>query len=132
MVILYLYSTIVLLKIQVSYFSMLCNTIDHLQYPLNLNDCLIPRPTETFFFAVWGESGKFLGLNEGDLLIVDRAVSATPEQMAIAIYDGQFSLVQLIEEHKDLSVRLSADSVKLLDDIDLDIWGVVTGLVRQF
>ena len=111
---------------------MSCSTLDPLQYPLDLNHSLIPRPSETFFFTVAGDSGKFLGLDEGDLLIVDRTIAVTPDQMAIAIYDGQFSLVQLIEEHKDLSVRLSATSVKLLEDIDLDIWGIVTGLVRHF
>jgi DNA polymerase V len=111
---------------------MSCSTIDHLQYPLDLNDCLVPRPAETFFFTVPGDAGKFLGLNAGDLLIVDRTVAIAPQQIAIAIYDGQFSLVQLIEEYKDLSVRLSARSVKLLEEVDLDIWGIVTGLVRQF
>ena len=111
---------------------MTCSTLDALQYPLNLNESLVPRPSDTFFFIVEGESGKFLGLNEGDLLIVDRTVDITPDQMAIAIFDGQFALVQLIEEHKDLSVRLSEKSVKLLSDTDLDIWGIITGLVRQF
>ena len=111
---------------------MTCSTIDSLHYPVNLNDSLVPRPTETFFFTVAGDSGEFLGLNEGDLLIVDRTVAIEPNNLAIAIYDGQFSLVKLIEEHKHLSVRLSADSVKLLEDLDLDIWGIVTGLVRQF
>ncbi|WP_041763574.1 LexA family transcriptional regulator [[Leptolyngbya] sp. PCC 7376] len=111
---------------------MSCNTLDALQYPLNLNQSLVPRPSDTFFFIVEGESGKFLGLDEGDLLVVDRTVSIAPDQMAIAVYDGQFALVQLIEEHKDLSVRLSEKSVKLFADTDLDIWGIVTGLVRQF
>lgn len=128
----YLYSTIALYSILMSYITMFCNTIDHLQYPLNLNECLVPRPTDTFFFTVTGDAGAFLGLSAGDVLIVDRTVDVAPQQMAIAVYDGQFSIVQLIEEYKDLSVRLSAKSVKLLEDVDLDIWGIVTGLVRQF
>lgn len=108
------------------------STIDHPQPPLNLYDRLVPRPAETFFFTVSGNQGEFLGLNAGDLLIVDRTIAIAPPQIAIAMGDGQFSLVQLIEEYKDLSVRLSARSVKLLVDVELDIWGVVTGLVRQF
>lgn len=108
------------------------STIGQLQHPPDLNQSLIRRPLETFFFKVEGDSGKFLGLDEGDLLIVDRSIEVSPQQIAIAVYDGRFSLVQLIEEYKDLSVRLSAKSVKLLADIDLDIWGIVTGLIRQF
>lgn len=111
---------------------MTCSTIDSLHYPVNLNDSLVPRPAETYFFTVTGDSGKFLSLNAGDLLIVDRTIDITPDNLAIAIYDGKFSLVKLIEERKHLSVRLSANSVKLLEDVDLDIWGIVTGLVRQF
>ena len=47
---------------------------DYLELPLDLNKYLIRNPSSTFFVRVAGESMKDAGINDGDLLVVDKSV----------------------------------------------------------
>src|SRR5258708_30695139 len=53
---------------------------------LNVHQLLVPRPASTFFFCVSGSSMQGAGIHDGDLLIVDRMLTAGHHSMA----DGQF------------------------------------------
>ena len=47
---------------------------DHLESHLDLNRYLISQPTATFFMRFEGEPMLECGLQQGDLLIVDRSI----------------------------------------------------------
>jgi DNA polymerase V len=105
--------------------------MDYIQSPLNLHDYLVSHPSATFFFRVEGNTGLFLGFNPGDLLVVDRSLDLTNSQVAIAVYEGQFRVVQVFREYRDVMVKLNQRSVLLLADTDIEIWGIATSLVRR-
>ena len=44
----------------------------YLEPPLDLNELLVKRPAATFFVRVQGDSMIGAGINDGDLLVVDR------------------------------------------------------------
>src|SRR6202051_1321928 len=46
---------------------------DHLQKTLDLHEHLIKHPAATFYAHVQGDSMRDANLNDGDLLIIDRA-----------------------------------------------------------
>ena len=105
--------------------------MDYVQSPLNLHDYLVPHPSATFFFRLEGDKGKFLGFSPGDILVVDRSRDLVNSQVAIAVYEGQFRVVQLFREYRDVTVRFSQQSVLLMAELDIEVWGIVTGLVRR-
>ncbi len=105
--------------------------VDYAQSPLNLHDYLVPHPSATFFFRVEGDAGRFLGFSPGDILVVDRSLDLVNTQVAIAVYEGQFRVVQLFREYRDITVRFSQQSVLLMTELEIEIWGVVSGLVRR-
>ena len=105
--------------------------MDYVQSPLNLHDYLVDHPSATFFFRVEGENGRFLGFSPGDVLVVDRSLDFTHTQVAIAVYEGQFRVVQLFREYQDVMVRFSQRSILLLAELDIEIWGIATGFVRR-
>ena len=46
----------------------------YLEPPLDLNELLVKRPAATYFVRVQGDSMIDAGINNGDLLVVDRSL----------------------------------------------------------
>lgn len=59
---------------------------------IDLNEHLILHPASTFFLKVKGFSMTNAGIQNGDLLIVDRSLDAQPGCIVVAILDGCFTL----------------------------------------
>lgn len=61
----------------------------------NLNKFLIKHPSSTFFMHV--ESGSYtrMGIYNGDLLIIDRAKTLSPNSLVVYENEGRFTLGRL-------------------------------------
>ena len=55
---------------------------DYLETPLDLNELIISRPASTFFIRTRGESMVGAGIQDGDLLVVDRSSCLEPANAA--------------------------------------------------
>ena len=106
---------------------------DHIEGKLDLNEHLVRRPAATFFVSASGESMRDAGIFDGDLLIIDRGVTPQPEDIVIAILQGDLTVKRLKKvggqwhlaaENKDYP------SLPLVEG-DCEIWGVVTHSVRR-
>jgi DNA polymerase V len=101
--------------------------------PLDLNRHLIDHPAATFFVRVKGDSMTGAGIHSGDLLIVDRAVTATSGHIIIAIINGDLTVKRL---HQTGNVLLllpdnpSYSPIEIYPDMDFDVWGVVTKVIH--
>ena len=96
---------------------------------------LIKHPQATFLMRARGESMKDVGIFDGDVLLVDRAVTPRSGHVVVAVVDGEFVC-------KTLSIR--AGRVKLraanpgypdivpVDSQTVEVWGVVTTSIKQF
>lgn len=83
---------------------------------------------------VAGDSMVGLGIFDGDLLVVDRAMPATHGSVVIAVVDGEFTVKQLINtEHGQLLRAAHPDypDVHIRPEQDLSIWGVVQWNVHK-
>lgn len=99
-----------------------------LENKLNLNKRLIKNPLATYFITAEGDSLKNSGINNGDILIVDRSKSPSNNDIVVAIIDGEFVLKRYLVI-KNGEPKLTSDSdlyptISLTEDIE--IWGVVT------
>lgn len=59
---------------------------------LDLNQFLITNPPSTFFVRVSGDSMNRAGLDEGDLLIVDRSLTAKNNDIVIMRVNSEFTV----------------------------------------
>jgi DNA polymerase V len=108
---------------------------DHIDRKLDLNELLIPHPTSTFFVRVAGDSMTNAGINNGDILVVDRSIEATSGKIIIAIVNGELTVKRLVQNHT--SCRLVAEnsdypSLEITEETDFRVWGVVTSVIHQF
>jgi len=74
------------------------------------------------------------GLNDGDLLIVDRSLEPQNKKIAVCFIDGEFTVKRLKTE-KDTITLLPENPkykpIKVTDKNDFMIWGIVTYVIKQ-
>jgi DNA polymerase V len=100
---------------------------------LDLNDILIRHPQAAFLMRIVGDSMRAAGVDDGDLALVDRAVTAAHGQVVIAIVEDEFVCRRLVRRGPGL--RLQAADPACPDWVPAEgeavqIWGVVTHVVR--
>lgn len=106
---------------------------DYVEQTLDLNDLCIRRPAATFFVRVEGDSMIEAGIFHNDILVVDRSVKPVHGDIVVAQVDGGFTVKELCLRPKLMLLpRNSAyQPILLANDNELQIFGVVTNVVRQ-
>ena len=107
---------------------------DFSELSLDLHGYLIPRPASTFFLRVSGDSMSEAGILSEDILVVDRSLTASSNNIVVACVDGGFTVKQLQYErgHPILVPANRLYSVIRPDpESDFQLWGEVTGVIRR-
>ena len=107
---------------------------DYLDRKLDLNEHLVKNPAATFFVRVAGDSMTDAGINDNDILIVDRSIEPSSNNIVIAVVNGELTVKRLIK--KKNSCLLFAENpayppLEINDDTPLEIWGVVTFVIHS-
>lgn len=108
---------------------------DHVEASLDLNQHLIKHPTATFFVRVSGESMVNAGINNNDILIVDRSLEPKHGDIVVAALNGELTVKRL--QLKGDKVILQPENpeypiIEVSKDIEFVIFGVVTSVVHQY
>lgn len=99
---------------------------------LDLNQYCIKRPAATFMLRADGDSMVGLGIHTGDVLIVDRSLTAKHQDTVIASVDGSLTVKTLELRPR---VRLVPQNrcyapIEFKDGQELQIFGVVTHVIK--
>ena len=102
---------------------------------LDIAQMLVQHPQATYFLRVAGPSMTEYGIDDGDLIVVDRALTARHGCIVVAILDSEFT-VKLLQQVNGI-YRLKAGNRTYPDIVPregqtLEIWGVVTACVKRF
>lgn len=107
---------------------------DYVENALDLNAYLVRHPAATFMVRVSGDSMIGAGIEDGDILVVDRSEEAAHGRIVVAVLDGELTVKRL---HDRRGVRmLVAENPKypplrLGPGQEVRIWGVVVGVARK-
>lgn len=106
---------------------------DHLEQALDLNEYLIRQAEATFFVRVQGDSMREAGILDGDVLVVDKGLTAVHGDIVVAVIDGAFTVKYLRTQPRVALVPANRDYKALYpqDGQELLVWGVVTGVTRK-
>lgn len=107
---------------------------DYVEAFLDLNEHLIEHKDATFFVQATGDSMTGAGIQEGNLLVVDRALEARHGDIVIAVIDGDLTVKRL--EKRRGKIRLVAENpayapIEFTEGQELTIWGVVTSVIQR-
>lgn len=110
---------------------------EEIREKLDLIKLLVRHKASTFFFRVSGVSMVDSGMDEGDIIIVDRAVDPYNNCIAVCYIDGEYT-VKRVEMHKDYINLIPANEsnntykpIIVNADNEFIIWGVVTWTIKK-
>jgi len=101
---------------------------------LSLDDELIKNKEATFFARVSGQSMIGAGLNDNDLLIIDRSLEPTHNKIAVCFLDGEFTVKRLKVTKKGvwlLPENLDYKPIEISEENNFVIWGIVTNVIKK-
>ncbi|MGR9116673.1 MAG: LexA family protein [Gammaproteobacteria bacterium] len=106
---------------------------DYIEKTLDLNDLLIKKPAATFFVRAEGESMLGAGIHPNDILVVDRSIKPVPGKIVICALNGELTVKRL--KSVEGAIVLGAENpaysdIRVREDSDLIIWGVVTNVIH--
>jgi DNA polymerase V len=107
---------------------------DFIDLTIDLNRHLIKHPSATYYARVKGESMRDAGINDGDLLIVDKSIDPTDGKIAICYIDGEFTLKRIKIDQNGIWLMPANDRfkpIRIEQDNTLVIWGIVTFVIKD-
>lgn len=111
---------------------------DHLEKRLDPTEFLIDQKEATFFVTIQGYSMMDVGLFPNDKAVVDRSKQASIGNIVLAVIDGEFTIKRLSLSKEGAVRLLPANStgaykpIEITEEMNFEIWGVVTGSFRRF
>ncbi|MBS9403686.1 translesion error-prone DNA polymerase V autoproteolytic subunit [Halomonas sp. TRM85114] len=101
---------------------------------LDLNERFVKRPSATFFMTVTGDSMTGLGIDDTDLLVVDRSIDARAGHILVASVEGEL----IVKRYEMLGRRpyLCSGNAQYppipLSNLDCQVWGVVRAVIHEY
>ena len=107
---------------------------DFMELALDFNRDMIKNPLATFYARVKGDSMIDDGINDGDMLLIDRSLSATEGTLAVCALEGEFTLKRI---HRDgdklflMPANANFKPIEVTADQEFTIWGVVLYIIKK-
>jgi len=105
---------------------------DSKEVSLDFQRLLVRRPASTFSIRAQGNS-MYPTIEDGDYLVVDRAIEARHDDIVIVGREGSFTVKRLFQKEGLRSLvpdNPDYSAMDLTSGSDVEIWGVVSRVVR--
>jgi len=107
---------------------------EYMDLSLDLNKDLITNPSSTFYAKVKGNSMVDAGINNGDIIVIDKAIEPANGKKAVCYIDGEFTLKTIkIKKNELWLIPANPDykSIKVTEENEFIIWGIVTFVIHK-
>jgi DNA polymerase V len=105
-----------------------------IEQELDLNELLVKHPAATFFVRVSGTSMINAGIHDGDILVVDRSLTAVHGKVVIAAVNGELTVKRFWRDGDRLFLRPENKDyrpIEITEGTGFQIWGVVTTVLHS-
>jgi len=107
---------------------------DFKEQRLSLDKELIRNKEATFFARVSGQSMIGAGLDDNDLLVIDRSLEPVNNKIAVCFLDGEFTVKRLKVNAEGVFLQPENPNypvIKITNDNNFVIWGIVTNVIKK-
>jgi DNA polymerase V len=107
---------------------------DFMETNIDLNRELSENPLATFYIKVKGNSMIDAGIDDKDVLVVDRSLEPQNNKIAICFIDGEFTVKRIQKEQDCLYLmpeNPNYSPIKVTEENELIIWGIVTYVIKK-
>ena len=107
---------------------------DFKEQRLSLDSILVKNKLSTFYARVSGQSMIGAGLDDNDLLVIDRSLEPANNKIAFCFLDGEFTVKRLKVDKDEVWLQPENPNypiIKITKDNDFIIWGIVTNVIKK-
>ena len=101
---------------------------------ISLDRELVKNKEATFYARVSGDSMIGAGLDDGDLLVIDRSLNPENGKIAVCLVDGDFTVKRIKKEKNKLYLKpenKNYKQIELKEENELIIWGIVVYVIKS-
>ena len=88
---------------------------DNSKMTLSLNQLLVQHPSSTFFFRLHGRGWEEQGVFDGDIAVIDRAISPRPDDLIVIWQESGFTVTRFKQA-----------------PINITNFGVITSIIHEY
>ncbi|CAM3877134.1 MULTISPECIES: LexA family protein [Flavobacterium] len=101
---------------------------------ISLDSILVKNKEATFYAKASGDSMIGAGIDNDDILVIDRSLEPTDGKIAICFIDGEFTVKRIKFTDKKLFLQPENDGyqpIEIKEENDFMIWGIVTFVIKK-
>lgn len=106
---------------------------DYIEESIDLNKFVIKNKSATFYARVDGSSMEPI-LRDGDLIVIDRSLAPSSNDIVLCYIDGDFT-VKTVQKTPNAIYLIPAnpayDPIEVTPDNNFIVWGVITFSIRK-
>ena len=107
---------------------------DYLEEILDLNQVVVKNKAATFYGRVNGSSMKDAGVDDGDILVIDKSLEYRSGALAVCYLDGDFTLKRVKRSQGRLylvSANKEFSPIAVHENAEFTVWGIVTYILKK-
>ena len=107
---------------------------DFKEVRISLDKELVKNQESTFYARVSGDSMLEAGIDDGDLLVIDKSLNPENGKIAVCFIDGDFTVKRIVKEKGKLYLKAENKkykSMEIKEGNELIIWGIVEYVIKK-
>lgn len=107
---------------------------DFEELKLSLDHLLVKNREATFYAKASGNSMIGAGIDDGDILVIDRSLEPRNNAIAVCLIDGEFTVKRIKRDNDEVYLmpeNSQYQPIKIEEENELIIWGIVTYAIKQ-
>ena len=107
---------------------------DFKEIRISLDRELIKNREATFYARVSGDSMIGAGLEDGDLLVIDRSLNPENGKIAVCLIDGEFTVKRIKKIKKNFYLmpeNKKYNPIEIKEGDELIVWGIVEYVIKK-
>jgi DNA polymerase V len=101
---------------------------------ISLDNVLVKNREATFYAKASGNSMIGAGIDDGDIMVIDRSIEPQNNKIAVCFIDGEFTVKRIKAENDCLYLmpeNINFKPIKVTEENELIIWGIVTYVIKS-
>ena len=101
---------------------------------ISLDKTLVKNSEATFYAKAVGNSMTGAGIDDGDILVIDRSLEPVHHKIAVCLIDGEFTVKRIKKDGEALFLmpeNLNYKPIEINLHTDFTVWGIVTYVIKK-
>lgn len=107
---------------------------DFIEDTIDIFSKIVKHQASTFLVRVKGDSMIDKGIQDGDILVVDKSLTPNNKSIVIAYIDGEFTVKRFYKDNEKIILypaNKDYNPIYIYPNENFSVWGVVTYVIHE-